>query len=214
MGIIKEFIHDYRTMKHVASFNKALENGEFKPFDDDFYHQFDGKYFNGLPVRYYLQQMNMGKCYDASAILALALGNDDNYVVRGELAERSKLQDDHFGHGWVETEDGKVLDTTWQIIADKDAYYRVFGVKGEGKRTAKQFFEDCKGMSDWTIHDKEYYENNYVPLMYPMILGAYSLLKMNVEKSKNEKERSYYAGLLSELPDIEKVPSIPDIEME
>ena len=47
-----------------------------------------------------------------------------------------------------------------------------------------------------------------------MILGAYSLLKMNVEKSKNEKERSYCAGLLAELPNIEKVPSIPDIEME
>ncbi len=213
MSIVEQFIKNFRWVKHNIKLDKAMASGEFKPFDDEFYRQFDGKYYNALPIRYYLQKLNMGKCYDTSAILALALGDDNNYVVRGELAERSKLSGEIFGHGWVETED-KVLDTTWQIVADKDAYYRVFGVKDERKRTAKQFFEDCKEMSDWTIHDKEYYyENNYVPLIYGIVLGVHSILNNNIEFSRNDDEKNYYKGLLEELPDINKVQSFPESVM-
>ena len=58
----------------------GLEAGLIKPFDSSFYAQFDGMYYNGLPIYYYLEKMSMGKCYDVSAILALAIGEKLMFV--------------------------------------------------------------------------------------------------------------------------------------
>ena len=102
-------------------YDKYIQKGLIKKFDDEFYSQFDGMYYNGLPIYYYLEKMSMGKCYDASAILGLAMGEKAN-VCRGELKTMSNIFSEIFGHGWVEYGD-KVYDTTWQVILDKKLYF-------------------------------------------------------------------------------------------
>jgi len=183
-------------------YNKAFEKGKFKSFNDEFISQFDGMYYNGYPIWYYLEYMSMGKCYDASAILALAIGEEAS-IARGELSHLNSIFGKKFGHGWVEVGD-TVYDTTWKIIADKKTYYKVYGVRKQKVVPSKQFFEDCKELSDWNIRTKEYYENNYVPMMYvSMILGykfAESLIAKGEPDSIEKGKR-----LQNELPDFEKV---------
>ena len=54
-------------------YHTHIVNGDIKKFDDDFYSQFDGMFFDGIPIYYYLQKMNMGRCFDASAVLPRSL---------------------------------------------------------------------------------------------------------------------------------------------
>ena len=117
MNIFKELKRNINSVRFNELFQKAIRNGDIRFFDAEFYKNFEGMYFNGLPIYYYLEKMSMGKCYDASAILALAMG-EGSYVCRGELSTMSKINNEPFGHGWVETEDS-VYDTTWKIILDK-----------------------------------------------------------------------------------------------
>lgn len=119
MSIIDNFRNNLRIMKAnkaYSDFNKDLKkgikSGTIKKFDNDFFKQFEGKYFNGLPVYYYLYRMNMGKCYDCSAILGLALGNGVK-ICRGNLRKMAIANNEKsFGHGWVE-KDELVYDTTF-----------------------------------------------------------------------------------------------------
>ena len=63
---------------------RYTKKGDIKEFDDEFYAQFDDMFYIGIPVYYYLQTMHMGRCFDASAVLGLAMG-DGCYICRGEL---------------------------------------------------------------------------------------------------------------------------------
>ena len=72
-------------------------------------------------------------------------------------------------HGWIE-KDGYVYDTTWRVFCPTDVYYNVFKPTCVDKRDSKRFFEDCKEVSDWTIRDKQWYENNYSPLPRSMLI--------------------------------------------
>lgn len=192
-------------------FDKYIKKGLIKKFDADFYAKFDGMYYNGLPIYYYLEKMSMGQCYDASAILALAMGEKAN-VCRGELKTMSHIFPEEFGHGWVECED-KVYDTTWQVVLDKKLYYKLFGVIDESVRTNEQFFEDCKHFSDWTIHTKEYYENNYVPLVNLGIFQVHQLAELILRLPQtSEKDRKFYQKLKEDLPAYEKLELMPNME--
>jgi len=183
-------------------YNKAFDCSKFRHFDDEFLSQFDGMYYNGYPIWYYLEYMSMGKCYDASAILALAIGESSN-VARGELSNLNSIYGEKFGHGWVEV-GNTVYDTTWKIIADKKTYYRVYGVKKTEVTPSKDFFERCKEISDWNIRTKEYYENNYVPMMYPSVIQGYNLAEQEI-MSGDEGRVKKGERLKKELPDFEKV---------
>ncbi len=183
---------------------KYVKSGKIIHFDQSFYSQFDGMYFGGLPVYYYLQKLNMGKCYDTSAILALAMGGNAK-VCRGELKSMTTLYNDCFGHGWVEA-DGKVYDTTWQIILDKDLYYKLFKVADEVSVENNQFFENCKEISDWNIYSKEYYENNYVPFVSLNIFQVHEIIKLYLNTpSTTPEDIVFYTKLQQDLPDFDKL---------
>lgn len=181
------------------AYNKHLNNGNIVHFNEEFYSQFEDMYYNGLPIYYYMEEMSMGKCYDASAILGLALGKDA-YICRGELKTMSAAYNEPFGHGWVEMGD-MVYDTTWKIILSKKLYYRLFGAKLENKRDYDTFFSDCKGMSDWTIRNKKWYEENYstsnLLIFQVRQLAALKLQSPNI----SDRERRLQEKVLRDLPD-------------
>ena len=112
----------------------------------------------------------------------------------------SAAYNEPFGHGWVEMGD-MVYDTTWKIKLSKKLYYRLFGAKLENRRDHETFFSDCKGMSDWTIRTKKWYEENYSPsnlLVFQVRqLTALKLKYPNI----SESERRFHEKVLRDLPD-------------
>lgn len=227
---LKENIKTIKANKAYLTFKRnlklGLSNGTIKKFDDEFYSQFEGQYFNGLPVYYYLHRMNMGKCYDCSAILGLALGKGTK-ICRGNLQKMAIAdKQNSFGHGWVE-KDGLVYDTTWQIICDKDIYYELMGVKNPSVTDSSKFFHDCKDISNWEIHDKSYYENNYTPFASLLIFQVREIEKLVLEKptetkeealkyntfslyDSSEKSKNFARKVLNDLPDTSKAPTFRD----
>ena len=192
--------------KHVTLYSGLEEKknlGIVKSFDEEFYSSLKGKYFNGIPVYYYLIRMNMGKCYDCSAILGLALG--DCKICRGNLRKAPTDVGNNFGHGWVE-KDGLVYDTTWQIITDKHTYYKLFGASKVWAREDKQFFEDCKGIANWEIHDKKYYEENYIPMESLLIFQVESIERLHLDSPvspiSTKKDKEIAKMVLADLPKV------------
>jgi hypothetical protein len=190
-AVIAESLFNKAYVKHV-------KNGNIKPFDEEFYSQFDNMYYNGLPIYYYMEEMSMGKCYDASAILGLAIGKNAN-ICRGELKTMSAIDGVEFGHGWVEVGD-MVYDTTWKIILSKKLYYKIFGAKLENSRDYDTFFTDCKGMSDWTIRSKEWYEENWSPSNL-LVFQVRQLMDLKLKyPTISEKKKSFCEKVLRDLP--------------
>ena len=209
--IIFEKLNDMRQQyydKKIKTVMQELINrGIIREFDDEFYSQFDGMLYDVRPVEYYLKNMSMGKCYDASAVLGLAFGKcDDVYICRGNLrnAGYSITGTKEFGHGWVE-KDGMVYDTTWQIVTPKQVYYKLFGASVYNRRTTNEFFKDCKHLSDFNIHDKKYYEENFEIFAYPTLIQMLSVAEIMINDKDNEKNRALGVKLKRELPDIDKV---------
>ena len=224
MNILEKF-KKVRAINASTKFNKQLndgiKNGTIKKFDDEFYSKLEGMYFGGIPVYYYLRRMNMKKCYDTSAILALALGKDSK-VCRGNLKVQQIVEETpFFGHGWVE-KDGLVNDTTWQIICPKSDYYKLMGVQKPIAINQEEFFKNNK-ISDWTIRNKEYYEKNYVPFHYQLIFqireietlvlnsptqpeeDAKNMPNIALTYSTTEKDKELARKVLNDLPDTSNV---------
>ena len=199
----------YKSSVLYSGLEDKKKSGKIRPFDEEFYSSLDGMYYNGVPVYYYLMRMNMGKCYDCSAILGLALG--DCKICRGNLRKAPTRRGNDFGHGWVEKE-GLVYDTTWQIITDKHTYYKLFGASGVLARDSKQFFEDCKGMSSWEIHDKKYYEENYIPMDSLLIFQVRELEKIHlnspVSPISTREDKIIAKMVLDDLPNVEPKSSL------
>lgn len=207
----KKIVNYFKNRKLYFYENKYNKSGKFKKMDDEFYAQFDNMYYNGIPIYYYLQKMSMNRCYDASAVLALALGENCN-VCRGILDNAVLSSGKEFVHGWVEMDD-KVYDTTWQIIADKKAYYKTFGAKAREVTPQKEFFERSKHISNWKIHDKEYYENGEGSLSTLMISQIEQLqMAILMHPSTDYAEREFSKKVLADLPDTSKVKlKMPDL---
>jgi len=181
-------------------YKKYKEKGLLVEFDQEFYDIFNGMYYNGLPIYYYLENMSMGKCYDASAILALAMGKDC-YVCRGELSNMTVIYDDgiEFGHGWVEMGDD-VYDTTWKIRCSKKIYNQLFKPVDVSRRTYEKFFDDCKGISDWTIRNKQWYEENY-SLSNLLIFQVEQLERLKLQfPTISDSQRKFCEKVLADLP--------------
>jgi hypothetical protein len=199
----------YKSNILYSGLDEKKKTGKIRPFDEKFYSSLDGMYYNGIPVYYYLMRMNMGKCYDCSAILGLALG--DCKICRGNLRKAPTTSGNNFGHGWVE-KDGLVYDTTWQIITDKHTYYKLFGASGVSARDSKQFFEECKGMSSWEIHDKKYYEENYIPMDSLLIFQVRELEKIHlnspVSPISTKEDKIIAKMVLDDLPNVEPKSSL------
>lgn len=221
MNIFEKFKINHTYNKFNKELNVGIKNGSIKKFDEEFYSQFDGMYFGGLPIYYYLRRMNMNKCYDTSAILALALGKDSK-VCRGNLKVQQIIEQlDSFGHGWVEKDD-LVYDTTWQIICKKSDYYKLMGVQNQVVINSKKFFKD-NNITDWSIYNKEYYEKNYTPLPHMLIFQVREIEKLILSlPTQSEKEAKQISGsqrpfthtekdkqlarkVLNDLPDTSKV---------
>ena len=214
---IFKMIDDLRQHNKYVTLYSGLEEkknlGIVKSFDEEFYSRLKGKYFNGIPVYYYLIRMNMGKCYDCSAILGLALG--DCKICRGNLRKAPTDVGNDFGHGWVE-KDGLVYDTTWQIITDKHTYYKLFGASKVWAREDKQFFEDCKGIANWEIHDKKYYEENYIPMESLLIFQVESIERLHLDSPlsaiSTKEDKKIAKMVLADLPKIELKATFSMIE--
>ena len=68
-------------------------------------------------------------------------------------------------------------------------------------------------MSDWTIHTKEYYENNYVPLVNLGIFQVHQLAELILRFPQTSKEdRKFYEKLKEDLPAYEKLRLMPNME--
>ena len=201
---VDRFWQRYKSVTLYSSLEEKQKSGKIRPFDEEFYSKLKGMYYNGIPVYYYLMRMNMGKCYDCSAILGLALG--DCKICRGNLRKAPTRSGNKFGHGWVE-KDGLVYDTTWQIITDKHTYYKLFGASHVCAREDKQFFEDCKGMSSWEIHDRKYYEDKYVPMDALLIFQVRELEKIHLESPispiSTAEDKEIAKMVLADLPNVE-----------
>lgn len=200
---LNDLRQEYKYNMLYSGLEQKKQSGIIRPFDDEFYSSIEGKYFNGIPVYYYLIRMNMGKCYDCSAILGLALG--DCKICRGNLNKAPTDKGNDFGHGWVE-KDGLVYDTTWQIITDKHTYYKLFGASHVCARDDKQFFEDCKGLANWEIHDKKYYEENYVPMESLLIFQVESLEKLHIDSPESpistKEDKEIARRVIEDLPKV------------
>ena len=215
MSFFEDIKREIASQKFDRDYNKLIQSGKAKEFDDEFYKPFDNMYFNALPVSYYLKRMSMGKCYDASAILGLAMGKDC-FVCRGNLSKVGYLrQEDDFEHGWVEKDD-KVYDTTWQVIMDTDEYYKLFGVEDVNKRAHTKFFEGCKEVSCFEIHDKKYYEENYIPFARELVMLSRTGELTKLESLPEDKitERAECENFLQKFPDLDLMPkpSLEDFE--
>lgn len=159
MILFYELRHELAKKTWNEQFYKSIANGKFKKFDEAFYRQFDGMYYDALPLYYYLRIENMEKCYRTSAILALALDQADIHICRGDLKKQAIIENKkHFGHGWLEI-GNTVYDTTWQIIADKDTYYKVFGVVTEENTGKKQYFSNPI-RTGRGIHNRAFFEQD------------------------------------------------------
>lgn len=191
--------------KIYKDYQKMKNHHHITTFDDDFYARFNGMYFNGLPVYYYLQdRFSMGRCYDTSAILALAIGEKAS-ICRGELSNVSLLKGEDFGHGWVQA-GNNVYDTTWKLVMPIENYYNLFRVKGLSMTKSPMFVRKHKEFSDWKIHSKEYYEDNYVPFVYGNIFQAREFeLSVLSNPNSTEEQKVFARKVLADLPDIEKV---------
>lgn len=206
-NMVKTFNKNVFSTRFYTLYNKMEKAGVIKHFDDEFYSQFNGMLYNVIPVEFYLRKMSMGRCYDASAVLGLAFGrSEETYVCRGNLKYAGLYINGttKFGHGWVER-DGIVYDTTWQISMPQEAYYKLFGVKNFEKRTTNKFFSDCEQLSDFHIHDKSYYENNYSNFAYPSLIQIRSSAEMLARNGRNEKQKEFGQKMLGMLPDMDKV---------
>ena len=210
---LNKSMQEYKAAVLYGGLHEKKESGQIKAFDDEFYAGLQGKYYNGLPVYYYMLRMSMGKCYDASAILGLALG--DCKICRGNLRKAPTEWGNQFGHGWVE-KDGLVYDTTWQIITDKHTYYKLFGASGVCARDSKEFFELNKGLSNWEIHDKEYYEKNYMPMESLLIFQVEQIEKLHLESPVSPistiKDKEIAKMVLQDLPKVKIRASAKEIE--
>jgi len=209
MSIFKNIKREIVTQKFSKDFDNLIKSGKAKRFDEEFFNSFDGMYYNALPVSYYLKRMSMGHCYDASAILGLAMGKDC-FVCRGNLANMACIQgDDDFEHGWVEKDD-KVFDTTWQVVMQTQDYYKLFGVDSVCRREHTKFFEDCKEISCFEIHDKKYYEENYIPFARESVMLARTgeLMKLEYLPKDNVEERIECESILNKLPDLDLMPRV------
>ena len=210
---LNKSMQEYKAAVLYGGLYEKKESGQIKAFDDEFYAGIQGKYYNGLPVYYYMLRMSMGKCYDASAILGLALG--DCKICRGNLRKAPTDWGNQFGHGWVE-KDGLVYDTTWQIITDKHTYYKLFGASGVCARDSKEFFELNKGISNWEIHDKEYYEKNYMPMESLLIFQVEQIEKLHLESPVSPistiKDKEIAKMVLQDLPKVKIRASAKEIE--
>ena len=205
---IDRYWQRYKSNVLYSGLEEYKASGKIRPFDEEFYSSLEGMYYNGIPVYYYLMRMNMGQCYDCSAILGLALG--DCKICRGNLRKAPTSSGNDFGHGWVE-KDGLVYDTTWQIITDKHTYYKLFGASRVSARNSKQFFEDCKGMSSWEIHDRKYYEEDYIPMDSVLIFQVRELEKLHLNSPVSPistlEDKEIAKRVLKDLPNVELKPS-------
>ena len=210
---INKFRQNCKGARLYSGLKTKKETGEIRPFDDEFYTLISGKYYNGLPVYYYMLRMSMGKCYDASAILGLALG--DCKICRGNLNKAPTESGNDFGHGWVE-KDGLVYDTTWQIITDKHTYYKLFGASKVSATDSKEFFELNKGMSSWEIHDKEYYEKQYIPMDSLLIFQVEQIEKLHlnspVSPISTKQDKEIAKRVLEDLPKVTLKASLDELE--
>ena len=210
---LNKSMQEYKAAVLYGGLHEKKESGQIKAFDDEFYAGLQGKYYNGLPVYYYMLRMSMGKCYDASAILGLALG--DCKICRGNLRKAPTDWGNQFGHGWVE-KDGLVYDTTWQIITDKHTYYKLFGASKVSATDSKEFFELNKGMSSWEIHDKEYYEKQYIPMDSLLIFQVEQIEKLHlnspVSPISTKEDKEIAKRVLEDLPKVTLKASLEELE--
>lgn len=185
----------------VRNYNKNMKNGNICEFDQKFYSQFDGVYFHGLPIYFYFSPlMANGRCYDVSMVLGLAFGKGC-YICRGDLSSQlGTWGENKLGHGWVE-KDGYVYDTTWKIYCEKGVYEKVFKPVNVRRRESSEFFDECKDISDWTIHDKTWYEQNY-SLSNLLISQVREIANLELTDSKLEEDKkNFWRKLLQDLPD-------------
>ena len=196
-----KFSNILKSKLFIRGYNQNFKKGNIRKFDEEFFSQFEGMYFEGLPVYFLLSKMMAeGKCYDTSAILALALGKEC-FVCRGDLSSQAyNWGEDKLGHGWVE-KDGYVYDTTWQIICKKEVYQKVFKPKNVSIEKSSEFLKRCKNITDWEIHDRDYYKNND-SLANVLAFQTRELAKLELKDPKiNARDKAYWEKLIKDLPD-------------
>lgn len=198
---------DYYYNRLNNTIRMGVKSGVIRKMDTAFYDQFYGLLFNMIPVEFYLKKMSMGRCYDASVVLAVAFGEESGaYIARGNLKKTGIAFDGtgKFGHGWVE-KDGLVYDTTWQIIMPKEEYYDLMGVRKETVLLNTAFYEKCKGVCEFEVHTKDFYENNYVPFAYPMLIQTSALSELFIQNPMYDGQKEMGERIKEQLPDMEKV---------
>lgn len=201
MNILSKIKSNITTLRFNSGLRKLVEQGKVRPFDVEFLSQFDGKYWHGLPIYYYLtKDMANKKCYDASCSLGLAMG-DGAYIMRGDLQSQEGLWKGNTGHGWVET-DTHVFDTTWQMIFKKEDYYKVFRPKVYSKTDYNKFKTGIKQITDPEIRDKKWYEEN--PTFANILIFTVRELEMQKLENKNlnKEEKEFSEKVLNDLPNV------------
>ncbi len=202
MNIFKILKNQRITRKFYRDYIRLQVQDKLVHFDHADFSFLDGKYWHGLPLYYYLTEyMSMGRCYDASTALGLAMGKGA-YIVRGDLKSmEGAWGKEKTGHGWVEFGD-KVYDTTWQIICDKEDYYKVFRPKVLSIRSYEEFKKDLSKITDTEIKTKEWYEEN--PSSANILIFQIRALEMKKLKSEtlSKKEKAFSKKVLQDLPKV------------
>jgi len=108
---------------HDNELKKWAEKGAIRPFPKPVFDALRPFHYGGVPlsILLFVTEMNNGKCYERSSLMALALDECKRHV--GEiLSLKLSYGEDKGGHAFIEAYD-YVLDTSNGLIFTKEAYW-------------------------------------------------------------------------------------------
>ncbi len=199
MNLFKKQKGDIQTFKSSKEYEILKQQGEVKSFDADFFASLEGKYWQGLPLYYFLENnRSMGICCYPSYALGLVMGEGAE-VLFGKMQADEKSLEAYSGHVWVEFGD-KVYDPVWQIICDKDNYYSVLKPNVKSKANYKQLVEIVSNFTDSKIRTKDWYETHPTMLNYLIFqIRASEELNLKADHISTE-EKEFARKVLKDLP--------------
>ena len=182
---------------HQANFDYLMAQPEVKHWDEKFFSQFDGKYFMGLPVNFYLRVWNMGHCYDCAEILSILFDGDCS-ICYGKPRYQYFTE---FKHCWVE-KDGLVYDTTFQITIPKNIYYRFFNLKNVKKKTPQEAHKSRSNVV-WKFFTKEdLMKLGHVTCATDIFNSAANDTLNKIQEAESEEEKAVYQKIYDILPNL------------
>ena len=193
--------------------SKAYDGGILADLGRDFYKNFAGKYYQGLPVNYILQRGNVGYGIRISEVLTLAIGNGAIWCSGHLEAFNQYGSPESATRHWVEVNDtkhsGYVIEPDWGMAIDKELYYRVFGATVTEKQDYATFIKARqKDPAAVNLYSREDYEEHGAPLNPQLVKFAQDDADLVLRNSRDKKQLAGAVRLVAALPDLTKCKNL------